>query len=98
MNRQALHRFLSDDGGNFSALFALTLVPVISLVGVGIDYSMSAKHKAMLDAVADSASLAGVTPAMLSQSDSASITTATSLFNAHVPSITGIGSVALTVT
>src|SRR6195256_1652949 len=98
MNLQALHLFLSDSRGNFSALFALTLVPVITLVGIGVDFSASSKRKAMLDAVADSASLAGVTPAMPSQNDAASITAATNLFNAHVPSISGIGSVTLSVT
>src|ERR1700704_2714747 len=98
MNLQALHLFLSDSRGNFSALFALTLVPVITLVGIGVDFSASSKRKAMLDAVADSASLAGVTPAMPSQNDAASITAATNLFNAHVPSIAGIGSVTLSVT
>jgi Flp pilus assembly protein TadG len=97
MNRRTFDRFLRDDAGNLSVVFALTLVPVVGLIGMGVDFSMSSKRKAILDAIADSASLAAVTPAMLSQTDSASITTATNLFNAQVGSVSGIGSVTLAV-
>jgi len=97
MRNRILQRFFRDDGGNLSAVFALTLIPVVSLIGVGIDFTNSAKRKATLDAIADSASLAAVTPSMLSQNDSASVTAATNLFNAQVSSISGIGPMTLTV-
>ena len=97
MRNRILQRFFRNDRGNLSAVFALTLIPVISLIGVGIDFTNSSKRKATLDAIADSASLAAVTPAMLSQSDSASVTAATNFFNAQVSSISGIGPVTLTV-
>jgi Flp pilus assembly protein TadG len=97
MNSQALRRFIRDDDGNLVVLFALTLVPIITLIGITVDFSLASKRKTMLDAYADSASLAAVTPAMLSQSDSASVTAATNLFNAQVSSISGIGPVTLTV-
>src|ERR1700738_1113616 len=64
MIRRALHRFLCDRKGNLSAMFALTLVPVAGLIGMGVDFTLSAKRKAMLDAIADSASLAAVRPAL----------------------------------
>jgi Flp pilus assembly protein TadG len=98
MNRQALYRFLRDDAGNLSAIFALTLVPVLGLIGVGIDYSTAAKYKATLNSIADSASLSAVTPAMLSQTDTASVSAATSTFNAQTSGLSGIGAVTLTVT
>jgi Flp pilus assembly protein TadG len=97
MRRSAISRFLRDEGGNFSAVFALTLVPVVGLIGMGVDFSMSSKRKAILDAIADSASLAAVTPAMLNQSTSVSVTTATNLFNAQASSVAGIGTVNLTI-
>jgi Flp pilus assembly protein TadG len=68
------------------------------LIGMGIDFSMSSKRKAVLDAIADSASLAAVTPAILSQDDAASVTAATNLFNAQAGLVTGIGAITLTVT
>ncbi len=98
MRNRILQRFFRDDGGNLSAVFALTLIPVVSLIGVGIDFTNSAKRKATLDAIADSASLAAVTPSMLSQNDGASVTAATNLFNSQVSSISGIGPVTLSVT
>jgi Flp pilus assembly protein TadG len=98
MRNRMLQRFFRDDGGNLSAVFALTLIPVVGLIGVGIDFTDSSKRKATLDAIADSASLAAVTPSMLSQSDSASVTAAMNLFNSQVSSISGIGPVTLTVT
>jgi Flp pilus assembly protein TadG len=97
MNRRVLRRFFREDGGNLSAVFALTLVPVLGLIGMGIDYSTAAKYKATLNSIADSASLAGVTPAMLSSTDAASISAATSLFNTQVSAIPGVGNVSLTV-
>jgi len=97
MNSQALRRFIRDDDGNLVVLFALTLVPIITLIGITVDFSLASKRKTMLDAYADSASLAAVTPALLSQNDGASITAATNLFNAQASSVTGVGSVALAV-
>jgi Flp pilus assembly protein TadG len=98
MGSRTLHLFFREEGGNLSAVFALTLIPIIGLIGVGIDFTNSSKRKATLDAIADSASLAAVTPSMLAQSDSASVTAATNLFNTQVSSISGIGPVTLTVT
>jgi Flp pilus assembly protein TadG len=98
MKRPILKRFFRDDRGNLSVMFALTLVPVVGLIGMSVDFTMSSKRKAILDAIADSASLAAVTPAMLSQGDSASITAATNLFNSQVGSVLGIGTTTLSVT
>jgi Flp pilus assembly protein TadG len=96
MIRRALYRFLRDREGNLSAMFALTLVPVAGLIGMGVDFTMSAKRKAMLDAIADSASLAAV-PAMVAQNDQASVNAATQLFNSQVTTVPGIGDVTLSV-
>ena len=48
------------------------------------------QKKALLDAAADnSAALAAVTPAMLTQSDAVSITAAQNMFNAQASAISG---------
>jgi len=98
MSDRALRGFLRDDKGNVSLIFALILVPAIGLIGMSIDYTMAAKRKALLDGIADSASLAAVTPAMLSQTDQASINAATALFTSQVSSTSGIGNLSLQVT
>ena len=63
MNIEALRRLVHDQGGNLTPMFALTLLPVFGLVGITVDYTQSSARKAMLDTIADSASLAAVTPA-----------------------------------
>jgi Flp pilus assembly protein TadG len=97
MTVAALRRFASDRKGNVAILFALTLVPIVFLTGMGIDYTVANQRKAMLDAAADSAALAGVTPTMMSQPSTASVTAATNMFNAQVSNITGVASPNVTV-
>ncbi len=98
MNRQALDRALRDDGGAVYIIFALTLIPVLGLIGMSIEYGLASRLKVELNAIADSAALAAVSPAMLSQTDTASINAATLFFNAQASSIPSIGPIALTVT
>jgi Flp pilus assembly protein TadG len=97
MINRTRRRFSSNERGNVSTIFSLTLIPVVGLVGMGVDYSTGSGVKARLDSIADSASLAAVTPALLSQSDQASINVATTLFNSQAASIQGIGTISLTV-
>jgi Flp pilus assembly protein TadG len=98
VNLAALRRFVRDSGGNLTPMFALTLVPIVGLVGMTVDYTQSSTRKATLDSIADSASLAAVTPAMLAQADQASIDVATTLFNSQAPSVKGISGTTVSVT
>jgi Flp pilus assembly protein TadG len=79
-------------------MFALSALAVMGIVGMGIDYSQLANRKATLDSLADSASLAAVTPTLLSQTDQASINAATTLFNSQASAVKGVGPVTLNVT
>ena len=98
INRTALQRFVRDGSGNLSPMFALTILPVVGLIGMTVDYSQSSTRKTMLDSIADAAALAGVTPTLLASTDQASIDAATTLFNGQVGLVKGIGPVALSVT
>ena len=98
MNIEALQRFARDPQGNLTPMFALTLLPVLGLVGVTVDYTQSSTRKVMLDAIADSAALSAVTPAMLASSDQVSINTATTLFNSQSSRVKGVGPISLSVT
>ena len=98
MNIEALQRLVRDQDGNLTPMFALTLLPVLGLVGITVDYTQSSARKAMLDAIANSASLAAVTPAMLASTDQASINTATTLFNSQASRVKGVGPISLSVT
>jgi Flp pilus assembly protein TadG len=98
MSTEALQRFARDQDGNLTPMFALTLLPILGLVGITVDYTQSSARKATLDSIADSASLAAVTPSMLASSDQVSINTATTLFNSQASMVNGIGAVTLNVT
>jgi Flp pilus assembly protein TadG len=98
MINRTLRRFFCDDRGNISTIFSLTLIPVVGLIGISVDYITGSGVKARLDSIADSASLAAVTPALLSQTDQASIDVATTLFNSQAALVQGIGNTSLTVT
>jgi Flp pilus assembly protein TadG len=98
MNIEALKRLVRNEDGNLAPMFALTLLPVLGLIGITVDYTQSSARKAALDSIADSAALAAVTPAMLASSDQVSINTAITLFNSQAPLVKGVGPITLNVT
>jgi Flp pilus assembly protein TadG len=83
MNR-SLSRFLRDRRANVLMIFGFTLLPMIFIIGASVDYGAAARLKTKLNAAADAAVLAAVTPAMMTQTDAASVTVATNMFNAQV--------------
>ncbi len=93
----AVGRLAADRAGNIVPLFALSLMAVAGLIGVTVDYSQLSNRKVALDAIADAAALAAVTPALLSQTDQASINVATTLFNSQASQVKGIGAITLSV-
>jgi Flp pilus assembly protein TadG len=90
MTVAALRRFAGDRKGNVAIIFAFSLMPLMMLTGMGIDYTMATQRKAELDAAADAAALAAVTPSMMAQPSSASVTAAQNMFNSQVQTIPGL--------
>ena len=86
----ALHNFFRNREGNVAIIFALALVPMIFLTGMAMDYTLALRKSAQLEAAADAAALAAVTPAMMAQPDATAIAAATNLFNAKASNITGL--------
>src|SRR5271166_4157821 len=86
----ALHRFAANREGNVAIIFALALVPMIFLTGMAMDYTLALRKNAQLNAAADAAALAAVTPAMMAQPDANAIAAATNLFNSKAANITGL--------
>jgi Flp pilus assembly protein TadG len=75
---------------NVAIIFALAMVPLVYLVGMGVDYTNAVDRKTQLDADADAAALAAVSPAMLAQQDPASVTAAQNTFNAQATTVYGV--------
>jgi Flp pilus assembly protein TadG len=95
-----LRRFARDRRGNVALYFGLTAVPLIFAVGMAVDYGNNARKWSALNAAADAAALAGVTPAMMASSDATAKTAALELFTAQANTISNIvpGTLSPTVT
>jgi Flp pilus assembly protein TadG len=77
-----IFRLVRDRKANVAVIFALVMVPTIYLLGMTLDYSQVARKRAQLNAAADAAVIAAVTPSMLNQPTTAAVTAATNVFNA----------------
>ena len=76
-------RFLADRRGNVAMMYALMLPVLMFGAGFAIDYTHAMQVQTKLDAAADAAVLAALTPSMMQQSNATAQTAATNLFNAR---------------
>jgi Flp pilus assembly protein TadG len=90
MLRAWLYRFARDRKANIAVIFALTIVPIIFLLGMTLDFTQALRKKEQLDAAADAAAIAAVRPAMLMQSDTVAQSTANAIFMSVANSIPGL--------
>ncbi len=90
MLRALSHRFAKDRKANVAIIFAITLVPIIFLLGMTLDFTTALRKKEQLDAAADAAAIAAVRPAMLMQSDTVAQNTATAIFMSVANSLPGL--------
>ena len=88
--RRLLGRFLRDSEGSIAIITGALAIPMLFLVGMGIDYGLAVDRQTQLNGYADAAVLAAVTPSMMTQTIAAATTAATNMFNsqaANLPSI-----------
>src|SRR6202050_4193137 len=83
MLRVYVRRFIRDRRGGTAMIFGLSIIPIVFMTGVAMDSTSAAQKRTRLNAAADAAALAAVTPAMMQQSNSAALTAATNMFNAE---------------
>jgi Flp pilus assembly protein TadG len=94
-----LGEFWRDRRGNVAIIFGITLIPTIYLLGMGLDFTSALHRRAQLDAAADAAAIAAVTPAMMAQTAAIATTAAQNMFNATANNLPGLSSApALSVT
>jgi Flp pilus assembly protein TadG len=94
----AMRRFFHDREGNIAIIFALSLIPCVFLAGMTMDFAAATQKRTLLNAAADAAALAAVTPTMMGKSNSSAQTAATNAFNAVASTITAVTGVTPTVT
>ena len=97
MLRDSMRRFSRDRRGNVALIFALSMIPCVFLVGMGLDFTSATQKRVQLNAAADAAALAAVTPSMMTQSTTAAQTAATNAFNAVASNMANVTSVAPTI-
>jgi Flp pilus assembly protein TadG len=85
-----LRRFGRDRGGNTAMVFALSLIPIIFLTGVSLDFSAAAQKRIQLNAAADSAALSMVTPTAMTQTCAVAQNNATNIFTGQASVVTGL--------
>src|SRR6516162_9951754 len=95
-----LDRLLRSRGGNVSLMYALVAPVLVFGAGAAIDYGRAAQIHTKLNAAADAAALAALTPAMLQQSTTIAQAAAVSMFDGLTDGIAGLtpGATQVTVT
>src|ERR1700733_3219424 len=93
-----MRRLLRDRSGNVAIIFGLSLIPIIFLTGMAMDFTSATSKRVRLNAAADAAALAAVTPTMMGQTDATAKTAAQNIFNGTAAGIPGTSSVTPTVT
>ena len=91
-------RLLRNRRGNVAMMYALVAPVLVFSGGAAIDYGRAAQIHTKLNAAADAAALAALTPAMLQQSSSVAQAAAESMFNGLTDGIPGLTAHATQVT
>jgi len=85
-----LDRLLRNRRGNISMMYALVAPILVFAGGAAIDYGRAAQIHTKLNAAADAAALAALTPAMLQQPDKTAHDAAVAMFNGLTEGIPGL--------
>jgi Flp pilus assembly protein TadG len=94
----SLDRLLRNRRGNISMMYALVAPVLVFGGGAAIDYGRAAQIHTKLNAAADAAALAALTPAMLQQSATVAQAASVSMFNGLTEGIPGLTAHATKVT
>jgi Flp pilus assembly protein TadG len=97
MRRNLMRRLIGDRQGNVAIIFALSLIPIVFLTGMAMDFSSAISKRVRLNAAADAAALAAVTPTMMGKTDAQAQTAAQNIFNGTAAGVPGASGVSGTV-
>jgi len=100
VTKLGLDRLLRNRRGNVAMMYALVAPVLVFGGGAAIDYGRAAQIHTKLNAAADAAALAALTPSMLQQSASVAQTAAVNMFNGLAAGVSGLtpGATQVTVT
>ena len=95
---RVLSELRRDRRGNVAIMYALSLPVLMFAVGAAIDFGHAAQVRTQLNAAADAAAFAALTPAMMQQSNATAQTAAENMFNGQAAAITSLAAGDTTVT
>jgi Flp pilus assembly protein TadG len=87
-----------EPNGNVATMYALLAPVLMFAAGAAIDYGRAVQIHSKLNAIADAAALAALTPNMLQQSDAVAQAAATSFFQGQSDGMTGLSGTSVSVT
>lgn len=90
MRDDLMHRFIGDRRGNIAIIFALSIIPIVFLTALGLDFSSATQKRLRLNAAADAAVLSMVTPTAMNETCSQAQTTAQSIFMGQASLLSGL--------
>lgn len=93
-----LARLKADQKGNVLMIMGFAIVPLTFAIGFGIDYARAMSLQTQLNAAADAAVLAAVSPAMVLRQPSDSTAAATNMFNSQAALLSGYQDLQMTPT
>lgn len=85
-----LSRFARDTKGNVAIIFALAALPIISVVGMSLDYTIAGRRQTQLRAIADAAALMTTSPSGMALTSTAAQAAAVTMFNAQAILVRGV--------
>jgi Flp pilus assembly protein TadG len=85
-----VRHFARDRSGNTAMIFALSLIPIIFLTGMGLDFSSATSKRVRLNEAADSAALAMVTPTAMTETCAQATTAAQNIFMGEASLVSGL--------
>ncbi|MGO9773303.1 MAG: TadE/TadG family type IV pilus assembly protein, partial [Roseiarcus sp.] len=91
-------KFHGDRRGNVAMMYALAVPVLLFGAGLAIDFTHAAMVRTELNAAADAAVLAALTPSMMQQSNATAQTAAQNMFDGQIAGITSLASGDTTVT
>ena len=98
MSISVFTRLVRDRAGNVTTMYALLAPILVFATGAAIDYGRAAQIHSKLNAAADAAALAALTPNMLQQSSSIAQAAASSLFQGLTNGLSGLSGTTVNVT
>ncbi len=93
-----VHAFRINRRGNVAMMYALMLPILMFGIGLAIDFTHAAQVRTQLNAAADAAVLAALTPSMMQQSNTTAQTAAQNMFNGQIAGLTSLAAGDTTVT